>query len=131
MRPKLSNEDASEQAPLSETGKKQLLTVLNSNLNTLNIPKSEWQQYIRSNSYFDYLKITLGVDDPGVLRMARNSVVDYGGTPELMSIAGALESGALGLDYFAWKDALEEVGLDGGYIDNKDTYNVEKPFIHH
>ena len=131
MRPKLSNEDASEQAPLSETGKKQLLTVLNSNLNTLNIPKSEWQQYIRSNSYFDYLKITLGVDDPDVLRMARNSVVDYGGTPELMSIAGALESGALGLDYFAWKDALEEVGLDGGYIENKDTYNVEKPFIHH
>ncbi len=131
MRPKLSNEDASKQAPLSEKGKKQLLTVLNSNPDILNIPKSELNQYVQSSYYFDYLKNILGVDDPGVLRMARNSVVDYGGTPELMSIAGAIESGALGMEYFAWKNALEEVGLDGGYIDNKDTYNVEKPFIHH
>ena len=131
MRPKLSNEEASKQAPLSKKGKKQLLTVLNSGPDKLNIPKSKWKEYVRSNSYFDYLKNNLGVDDPGVFRMARNSVVDYGGTPELMSMAGAIESGALGMEYFAWKDALEEVGLDGGYIDNMDTYNVEKPFIHH
>ena len=131
MRPTLSNENAAEQSPLSEKGKKQLLKVLNSDPNRLNIPKKEWQEYIRSHSYFDYLQITLGVDDPGVMRMARNSVVDYGSTPEFMSMEEALESGALGLDYFSWKDALEEVGQDGGYIKDTDKYAVEKPFIHH
>ena len=40
LRPKLSNEDASKQAPLSKKGKKQLLTVLNSGPNALNIPKN-------------------------------------------------------------------------------------------
>jgi spermidine dehydrogenase len=131
LRPTLSNENAAEQSPLSEKGKKQLLKVLNSDPNRLNIPKKEWQEYIRSHSYFDYLQITLGVDDPGVMRMARNSVVDYGSTPEFMSMEEALESGALGLDYFSWKDALEEVGQDGGYIKDTDKYAVEKPFIHH
>ena len=62
--------------------------------------------------------------------MARHSVVDYGGTPELITMEEAFESGALGLDYFSWRDVME-VGNDGGYIKNKSTYSVEKPFIHH
>ena len=62
--------------------------------------------------------------------MARHSVVDYGGTPELITMEEAFESGALGLDYFSWRDVME-VGNDGGYINNKSTYSVEKPFIHH
>ena len=131
LRPTMSHEEAAEQSPLSEKGKQQLLRVLKGDPYTLNIPKKEWQQYIYSHSYFDYLQTTLGVDDPGVLRMARHSVVDYGGTPELISMEEALESGALGLDYFSWKDALYEVGNDGGYIKNTSTYSVKKPFIHH
>ena len=131
MRPTMSHEQAVEQSPLSEKGKQQLLRVLKGDPSTLKTPKNEWQQYIRSNSYFDYLQNTLGVDDPGVLRMARHSVVDYGGTPELISMEEALESGALGLDYFSWKDALDEVGNDGGYIKNTSTYSVKNPFIHH
>jgi len=131
LRPTLSDEKAVEQSPLSKQGRQQLLRVLKGNPHALKIPKKEWQQYIRSHSYFDYLKTTLGVDDPGVLRMARQSVVDYGGTPELMDMEEALESGALGLDYFSWRETQDEVGMDGGYIENKDTYNVKKPFIHH
>ena len=131
LRPTMSHEQAAEQSPLSEKGKQQLLRVLKGKPSMLKTPKNQWQQYIRSNSYFDYLQNTLGVDDPGVLRMARHSVVDYGGTPELISMEEALESGALGLDYFSWKDALDEVGNDGGYIKNKNTYSVKKPFIHH
>jgi len=131
LRPTMSHEQAVEQSPLSEKGKQQLLRVLKGDPSILKTPKNEWQQYIRSNSYFDYLQNTLGVDDPGVLRMARHSVVDYGGTPELISMEEALESGALGLDYFSWKDALDEVGNDGGYIKNTSTYSVKNPFIHH
>ena len=131
LRPTLSYEKAAKQTPLSEKGKQQLLRVLKSDPKTLKAPKEEWQQYMRTHSYFDYLKNTLGVDDPGVLRMARHSVVDYGGAPDVMTMEEALESGALGLDYFSWRDTLNEVGSDGGYIKNTNTYSVKEPFIHH
>ena len=131
LRPTLSYEKAAKQSPLSEKGKQQLLRVLKSDPKTLKAPKEEWQQYMRTHSYFDYLKNTLGVNDPGVLRMARHSVVDYGGAPDVMTMEEALESGALGLDYFSWRDALNEVGSDGGYIKNTNTYSVKEPFIHH
>ncbi len=131
LRPTLSYEKAAKQSPLSEKGKQQLLRVLKSDPKTLKAPKEEWQQYMRTHSYFDYLKNTLEVNDPGVLRMARHSVVDYGGAPDVMTMEEALESGALGLDYFSWRDALNEVGSDGGYIKNTNTYSVKEPFIHH
>ena len=127
---KLSNKEAAQQAPLSDSGKEQLLQVLNGGLHTLKVPKEELQNYTRTHLYFDYLQTTLGVDDPGVLRMARHSVVDYGGTPELITMEEAFESGALGLDYFSWRDVME-VGNDGGYIKNTSTYSVKNPFIHH
>ena len=61
------------QAPLSERGKEQLLRVLNGGLHAIDVPEGELEDYIGAHSYFDYLKDTLGVDDPGVLRMARHS----------------------------------------------------------
>ena len=110
---KLSNEEAARQAPLSERGKAQLLDVLNGGLHELNVPEEELEEYIRSHSYFDYLEKTLGVDDPGVLRMARNSGLDWGsGGTELMSIAAARNCGAL------------------GFVP-KEVYDEENPYIHH
>ena len=78
MRGKTTNEEAAQQAPLSETGKEQLLRVLNGGLHVLDVPENEMEQYQQNNSYFDYLKNTLGVNDPGVLRMARHSALDWG-----------------------------------------------------
>ncbi len=93
----LSNEDAAKQAPLSDKGKEQLLRVLNGGLHTLKVPKSELQNYIETHSYFDYLKDTLRVDDPGVLRMARHSGLDWASTgTDLMTIAAAQSCGAMG-----------------------------------
>ena len=133
MRPTLSYEEAVQQTPLSEKGKEQLLRVLKGGQHVLNVPKEELQDYIRSHSYFDYLKNTLGVDDPGVLRMARHTAMDYAGSgTDVMSISRAVTSGALGSDpYEAWKDAIDEgdyqeyVNKDGG------AYNVKYPFIEH
>jgi spermidine dehydrogenase len=94
---KLSNKEAAQQAPLSKKGKEQLLRVLNGGLHLIDVPGEELQSYIRSHSYFDYLKDILGVDDPGVLRMARNSGLDWASSgTDLMSIGGAKASGALG-----------------------------------
>ena len=87
---KLSNKEASQQAPLSKKGKEQLLRVLNGGLHEIKVPKEELEEYIATHSYFDYLKTTLSVDDSGVLRMARHSALDWGATgTDLMSIGAA------------------------------------------
>ena len=110
---KLSNEDAAQQAPLSEKGKEQLLRVLNGGVHEIDVPKAELEDYMRSHSYFDYLKTNLGIDDPGVLRMARSSGLDWGETgADLMSISEAKSYGAMG---FA----------------PKAIYNKEDPYIYH
>ena len=113
MSGKLTNEEAALQAPLSEKGKKQLLRVLNGGLHEINVPKEELRNYIRKTSYFDYLKNTLGVDDQGVLRMARHSGLDWASSgTDVMSIAGAKSCGAL------------------GFVP-KAVYDEETPYIYH
>jgi spermidine dehydrogenase len=133
LRPTLSYEEAVQQTPLSERGKEQLLRVLNGGQHVLKIPKEELREYIRTHSYFDYLRNTLGVDDPGVLRMARHTAMDYAGSgTDVMSISEALGSGPLGSDpTAAWKDAMAEGAYQKYVEDDGGTYAVEHPFIHH
>ena len=57
---KICNEEAARQAPLSDKGKQELLGVLNGGLHAFKVPAEELQHYIRTHSYFDYLKKTLG-----------------------------------------------------------------------
>ena len=110
---KVSHEEAAAQAPLSKTGKEQLLRVLNGGLHMLDIQGHDLQDYINSHSYFDYLQKTLGVDDLGVLRMARHSGLDWGNySAELMSIAEAMNCGAMGFP-------------------PKAVYDRDNPFIYH
>ena len=55
----------------------------------------------------------MGVDDPGVLRMARNSGLDWASTgTDIMSIAGAMGCGAM------------------GFVP-KEVYDEESPYIYH
>jgi spermidine dehydrogenase len=110
---KLSPEEAASQAPLSEAGKKQLLTVLRGGLHLVDVPKEDLQSYIETNSYYGYLKDTLGVNDPGVLRMARHSALDWASSgTDTMSIASAKRSGAMGFPPVA-------------------VYDNDNPYIHH
>jgi spermidine dehydrogenase len=96
------------------------------------VPKDELEEYIATHSYFDYLKNTLGVDDPGVLEMARNSIVDSSGAgADVQSIAEALEYGVLGLDPMTLKDVMgdekfEEYKKKHGY-----TSDEEDEYIYH
>lgn len=109
----LSNEEAAGQAPLSRKGKEQLLKVLNGGVHMIDVPKEKLEGYISSVSYFDYLKNTLGVDDPGVLRMARHSGIDWGsGGTDTMSIQAAKSCGALGFVH-------------------KSVYDEDNPYIYH
>lgn len=109
----LSHEEAAQQAPLGERGKEQLLRVLNGGLHAIKVPKKELREYIRSHSYFDYLENTLGVDDPGVMRMARYSGLDWASSAiDLLTIESAKNCGALGFAPVA-------------------VYDKDNPYIHH
>ena len=111
--PKLSFEEAAQAAPLSDRGKQQLLRVLKGGLHAIDVPARNLREYTRETAYFDYLKNTLGVDDPGVFRMARSSASDWGTTgTDLMSIREAKNSSAMGFVPVA-------------------DYNEAHPYIHH
>ena len=109
----LSDEEAVALAPLSTRGKEQLLRVLKGGVHRLNVPESELADYLYRHNYFDYLQDTLGVDDPGVLRMARHSGIDWSNaSTELLSIGEAKECGALGFAPVP-------------------VYDEDHPYIHH
>ncbi len=110
---KISNEEAARCAPLSERGKRQLLQVLNGGLHMIDVPAEQMSDYIYSHSYFEYLKQTLGVDDPGVLRMARHSALDWASAgTDVMSIGAAKSAGAMGFEHVP-------------------VYDEDNPYIHH
>ena len=110
---KLSHEEAARQAPLSESGKEQLLRVLEGGLHLLEMSDERLQEYIQTQNYFDYLKDTLGVDDPLVLRMARNSGLDWSSASmEVVNIESAMFAGALGFKPVA-------------------VFDADNPYIHH
>ncbi len=132
QRPKLSDEEAVRLAPLSENGKQQLLKVLKGGVHVLKLPKEKLKAYISTHSYFDYLKTTLGVDDPEVLEMARTSCSDWAGAgADILTLGEALGCGALGLDPITWKDVIgedeykRELKEHGNIMDDGDKY------IHH
>ncbi len=111
--PKISNEEAARQAPLSERGQQQLLKVLNGGLHLLDVPEDELEEYIHSHSYFEYLQNTIGVDDPLIMEMARNSGLDWGSVgADLMSIGAAKAAGAMGFEPVA-------------------VFDEENPYIYH
>ncbi len=132
QRPVLSHEEAAKQAPLSEKGKEQLLRVLKGGLHVLKVPKEGLQEYISTHSYFDYLRTTLGIDDSGVLEMARNSCVDFAGAgADVMSIAEALECGVLGLDPLTLKDLIGEEEYENNIEEHGYIFDEGDQYIHH
>jgi spermidine dehydrogenase len=109
----LSDEQAVAQTPLSERGKAQLLRVLKGGLHLLEVAPEDLADYLETHNYFDYLKQTLGVDDPQVLQMARHSGIDWSNaSTELLTIEEAKACGALGFAPVA-------------------TYDEDHPYIHH
>ena len=107
LRPELSYEEAVRQTPLSEKGRDQLLRVLKGGVHVLDVPREKLEDYISTHSYFDYLTNTLGVDDPGVLEMARNSCIDnLGEGADVTTIEDALTTGGLGFDPASLEDVM-------------------------
>ncbi|WNC72004.1 FAD-dependent oxidoreductase [Thalassotalea psychrophila] len=127
----LSVEEAAEQAPLSQKGKAQLLRILKGGLHAIDVPKNDLAEYIATHSYFDYLKNTLGVDDPAVLEMARNSCADnHGAGTDVLSIEEAMDSGVIGFSPSAMQDFMAADNLDADQEKHSNLYGEEQ-YIHH
>ncbi|MDG2131767.1 MAG: FAD-dependent oxidoreductase [Fuerstiella sp.] len=118
MGPKISNEEAAREAPLSDRGKEQLLRVLNGGYHVIRkvhnlSTDAKLKKFLANHSYYDYLKTTLGVDDPGVMRMARHSALDWASSgTDLLGIEGADEAGAMGFPH-------------------RSVYDPDHPYIYH
>ncbi len=132
LRPELSHEEAVKQTPLSDKGKAQLLRVLKGGVHLLDVPQDKLETYIATHSYFDYLKNTLGVDDPGVLEMARNSCIDnLGEGADVTSVADALSTGGLGFDPASLKDVMGEKAYEAYVKEHGYIMVDEDPYVHH
>ncbi len=131
-RPKLSHEEAVQQTPLSEKGKQQLLAVLKGGLHVLRMSRKELQEHISTHSYFDYLQYTLGVDDPGVLQMAKTSCSDWSGAgADILTIEEALGCGALGFDPLTRKDVIGEDAYRKELKEHGNNFDEQDPYVHH
>ena len=129
---KLSDEEAVDETPLSDRGKEQLLRVLKGGVHLLDMPREELREYIATHSCFDYLKSTLGVDDPEVLEMARSSCADNSGLgTDVLTIEEALETGGMGLDPATWRHVLGDEGYEEYVTGYGNIMLEEDPYIHH
>ncbi len=134
LRSTLSFDEAARQAPLSERGREQLLRVLKGGQHDLKVPKEALRKYASTTSYFDYLKNTLGIDDPLVLEMARHTSIDYlGGGNDASSLLDVLATGPLGGDPMeSWGDVMRAGEYPPKYINKEGgTYSAENAFIEH
>ena len=131
-RPTISQEEAVNQTPLTETGKGQLLKVIKGGLHVLNLPQDELDEYISTHSYFDYLQNTLGVDDLDVLEMARTSCSDWAGSgADTLTIGEALDCGALGFDPLTWKEVVGEEEYEKYLKEHGYVFDERDEYIHH
>ena len=131
-RPTMTHEEAVKQTPLSTSGRKQLLKVLRGGVHAINVPKEKVRQYISTHSYFDYLQNTLGVDDPGVLQMARTSCSDWAGAgADILTIGEALGCGALGFDPMTWKDVIGEKAYRKEFEEHGNIFDEKDQYVHH
>ena len=109
----------------------QLLKILKGGLHVIDVPKNELAEYIATHSYFDYLKNTLGVDDPAVLEMARNSCADnHGAGTDVLSIEEAIGVGVIGFSPSAINDFMSEKDLTSSEEKQGNLYGEEQ-YIHH
>ncbi len=78
------------------------------------------------------LKKTLGVDDPGVLEMARNSCIDnLGEGADVTTIADALSTGGLGFEPEDLKDVIGEKEYKKYTKEHGNIMVDEDPYVHH
>lgn len=135
MRPDLSYEEAVAQTPLSPRGREQLLRALKDGLRSINLSGDALRDYVSTHSYYHYLQDVLGVDDPGVLAMARNSCVDNTGPgADVLTIEEVIESGGLGIDLvptleylYGKENYLNSLKSYGNIMDERDPYICHFP----
>ena len=118
-------DDAINDVPLSDEGRKQLLNVVNGGDDPLkDIPVGERRKYLNETLYFDVLKNNFGVTDQLVFEIVRSIPNDLASSGcDVMTCMEALYQGAPGFNI----DTIHEV-----FGEKKDKKgDEEEPYIHH
>jgi len=111
----LSPAEAVAQMPMSGAARTELLRLLTTEENQVDLPDDEREEYLYSISYREFLERHLDIHEPEVFAVMQDLALDWGVGIEAASASGMI-------DY---------VGLPGAKAAGYGDYEEDEPYIHH
>jgi len=111
----LSPEEAVAGMPMSEAARTELLRLLTTEENQVDLPDDEREEYLYSISYREFLERHLDIHEPEVFAVLQDLPLDYGVGIEAADAAGVI-------DYLS---------LPGAKAAGLPAYEEDEPYVHH
>jgi len=111
----LSPEEAVAEMPMSEAARTELLRLLTTEENQVDLPDDEREEYLYSISYREFLERHLDIHEPEVFAVLQDLPLDYGVGIEAADAAGVI-------DYLS---------LPGAKAAGLPAYEEDEPYVHH
>ena len=111
----LSPDEAVAQMPLSEAARTELLRLLTTEENQVDLPDDESEYYLYSISYREFLERHLDIHEPEVFAVLQDLPLDWG----------------VGIEAANAADVIDYIGLPGAKAAGLDDYEEDEPYIHH
>lgn len=125
----LTVEEGLKDIPLSDEGRKQLLSLIQGGDDPLkDIPVEDRAKYLQETRYFDVLRDKFGITDPLIYEIVRSIPNDLASSgTDVMSAMEATWQGAPGFT----KEMMADIFGGGRRRRNDDEEREEDPYIHH
>jgi spermidine dehydrogenase len=111
----LSPEEAVAEMPMSQAARTELLRLLTTEENQIDLPDDEREDYLYSISYRTFLEKHLDIHEPEVFAVLQDLPLDLGA----------------GIEAIAAGDAIGYNGMPGAKAAGLDEYEDDEPYIHH
>ena len=111
----LSPEEAVAEMPMSEAARAELLRLLTTEENQIDLPDDEREEYLYEISYREFLERHLDIHEPEVFAVLQDLPLDYGVGIEAVDAAGVI-------DYLS---------LPGAKAAGLPAYEEDEPYVHH
>jgi len=111
----LSPAEAVAQMPLSEAARTELLRLLTTEENQVDLPDDEREEYLYGISYREFLERHLDIHEPEVFAVLQDLPLDWG----------------VGIEAARAASVIDYLGLPGAKAAGFDDYEEDEPYIHH
>jgi len=111
----LSPEEAVAEMPMSETARAELLRLLTTEENQIDLPDDEREEYLYSISYREFLERHLDIHEPEVFAVLQDLPLDWG----------------VGIEAARAGSMMDYLGLPGAKAAGLPDYEEDEPYIHH